>query len=312
MIYLIGGENQYLSIKELEKIRSSYMSQNPMASVKSVFADEMKDINQLLSAGEMIGLFSSKTMIILKRFFSNKSKLLKEEFLDKIKSSEYDIVLWEDGSIDKRTGLYKYLLKSGSVAEFTHLKDRELKDWIKNYFKNSEISISNELVDLLILRVGIDQMLLKNEMDKLNTYIKSQNKNAVSQDDLRLMIPISREESVWELMDELSKDNPKRALTILESSIREPKDYPIILGMIVRQIRIYYLILKFKDLSPYDISKMTGIHSFVISKAYSSATKLNIAKIRNAYERIMNLDLKVKQGIIDAKLGLDLFVLSFR
>lgn len=312
MIRLIGGENTYLSFEKLLEIKKLYLSDDPLIQVTTINADEAKSANDLLSQGDMIGFFSQKSLIILKRLMSNKSKLLREDFLEKIKNSNYEIVLWEDSNLDKRTTLYKYFLKNGEVFDLKFLNEKQLLPWITQKFSSSNININYNLAEKLITRVGFDQNILNSEINKIISYEKSQMSTSVQESTISLLVPLSREESIWDLIDSISNGSINKAVILLETLLKEPKDYPLVMSLIVRQIRILYTIKNLINLNTTDISKISGIHSFVVNKSYSIAKRIEMNSLRLAYERLLNLDYKVKTGNIDPKLGLDLFILTFK
>lgn len=310
MIYLLAGKNSYLSWKELNKLKKEILKEDSLINIETINGDEVGDISEITKFFEMGNLFSSKSVVIVKRFFQNKSKNLKND-LARYLDETTDIIFWEEKDVDKRTVLYKFINKKGVYKEFKELDFVRLRRWIEDNLKNEGIEIETSALDKLLFRVSTDQFIIESELRKLTAYLKATNRNTLTQDDIKEMIPITKEESIWDFIDSLADKDKNRALILLESILKGPSDYPLVLALIVRQLRILYLINHYKNTPLGDLAKMMGIHIFVLRKASTMASALGKQKVLLAYEKLLSLDIKVKSGEMDPKLGLDLFVLSF-
>jgi len=312
MIYFLYGENSYLSLKKLHELRDASLGANPMINISNIEGDEVVSINDILASSQMSSFFSDEQLIIIKRFFKNKSKKLQECLALELKNHTNDnIIFWDDSSVDKRSRLFKELKRVAKIYEYKELNIFKLKEWLLNLFTKENIEISQNLIDKCINMIGTNQFLLSQEVNKLILFLQSKNKKVVDINDIKEVIILSKEESIWELMDNLSFGNNKKALLILERLLTAQSDFPLILSLILRQLRILYLVKIHQERSSLEIAKVINLHPFIVTKYCKAAKRLSIIKIKRAFEKLLNLDFQIKQGIIEAKLGLDLFILSF-
>ncbi len=259
---------------------------------------------------EMGNLFSSKSVVVLKRFFQNKSKNLKDDIKNYLNES-IDIVFWEDKEVDKRLSLYKFITKKGIYKEFNELNLPTLKRWVKEILSKDGIEIEDRAMEKFFLRTSTDQFIIESELTKIVSYLKATDRDTIKEADIKAMIPITKEESIWDFIDSLAERDKRKSLVLLESLLKGPGDYPLILALLVRQLRILYLINYYKNTPLSELSKKMGMHVFILKKAMQMASSLGLAKIEIAYDKLLGLDVKVKHGEMDPKVGLDLFVLSF-
>jgi DNA polymerase-3 subunit delta len=312
MIYLLHGKNSFESFIEMKRLRDSLISKESMLNVSSVEGDDIKSLDEIFSQSSMSSFFSTKSLLVVKRFFKNKSKNLKSQVAEILKSIDYDVIFWEEGDCDKRISLYKNIKKIGKVTEFPEKKFHELANWLSAEASNESITLDKKDAEKMVDRLGLDQNILYQELIKLITFVKANERDVIDYEDIRLVTAYQKEESIWDFVDSIAAQNKNKALIILENIFSELQDYPVILGLIVRQLRILFLAKKFQSSSQSEFASIASIHPFVAKKALVAVRMVSIDSINKAYERLLSLDYKVKKGIIDPKLGLDLFVLSFK
>lgn len=311
MIKFIFGENSYESWKVLEKIKNDLKKSNG-SEIKIIDGDEVKSIGEIFESSESFSMFSnSPSMIILKRLFANRAKSLQELVLEHIKKNpDIELIIFEDSKVDKRSKLYKYLNKSSEVYESKLLKPNELAFWLRREVEENKLKINDSDIELLISRVGYDQFIISSELQKIKNYLQSSKQDYITKEVIIEMTPYNPEESVWDFIDLLTKGEKGKSLIILETLLEEVGDYQMILGLIVRQLKIIYLILNSHSYGR-DTASEIGEHPFVVSKIQRFINKFSKSSIEKSFQRLLNLDRMIKTGEIDAKLGLDLFVLSF-
>ena len=105
------------------------------------------------------------------------------------------IILVED-KIDKRTKTYKWLQKNTKVQEFSPLSDRQkpqLLKWCVAEAKVRECELTNHQAEIIVDRLGFDQLRLSNFLDQLALAEK------VTDDLIDNFIPLARTENVFDL-----------------------------------------------------------------------------------------------------------------
>lgn len=311
MIKFIFGENYYDNYHKLDEVIKTYQKDLTI-NVKVIDGSEISSLSEIFSGTESLSLFNTNTVTIVKRLFKNKSKTILEEAAKSIENyANNEIVFWEESQPDKRTALYKRLIKVADVTENKILKPADLKKWLLTKFKSNGVEIDFDLCDYLILRLNSDQSILAVESEKLILFLKSENKTQLTRQIIDSMVIATAEDNVWSFLDAMTKGDIRVSLSMLNNLLKEVSDYQIILALIASQLRVLYQIKAAGRSSAEEISRNTGIHVFRIRKLMSFAMSLEMKKIVEYFDKLVNLDLKVKRGILDPVMGLNLFVLTF-
>jgi len=306
MIHLFHGDNTFASWTEITKI----LSDKDRVLVQG---DKVSDLTPIFFDSDNLGLFSTEPKtILIKRFFKNRKKSLHTKLVDKLSSSDidaYDMYFWEAGKVDKRTKIYKYFKKHFKTEEFKLLKANVLVTWLVGVMKEFNINISSTTAREFIEKAGTDQQILYEECNKLSLYLKYYERDKVTTNDLQIISQTTKEKEIWDLLDFISRRDKKKSLEQINLIVTKPSDFPFAIIMIARQLRILYLLIS-KDIDKSALTKDLKLHPFVIQKASKYLYKFDEAQIKRLYNKIVDLDFAIKQGKIDAILGLNLFIAS--
>ena len=145
--------------------------------------------------------------------------------------------------IDKRRTFYKSLQKLAKVEVFDRL-DSSKQGWeeeaaalVQRLAAARELALSGEALELLTLFTGGDRRVIENELEKLSLYL-GKNATPVSAEQVRLLVPMSREGVVFELGNAVAERNLHRALTLLDQLLFQGESaIGIILVAIIPTVR---------------------------------------------------------------------------
>ncbi|MEI7579217.1 MAG: hypothetical protein WCJ58_04220 [bacterium] len=306
MIFIFHGENSYASATALKKAIQG-------KEVKIIWGDELDNIGKIVAAGDSYSLFANAPQTqVIKLFFHNKKKSLQEallNFLEKNQILAADLYFWEASAIDKRTKIYKFFLKHFTVQEFKSLSEQELINWVKKQFEIEGLKVATNLIFKIIEKVGPWQEVLIQEIEKITLYLKSQAREIFELKDLEIISATDQEREVWSLLDALAARDRQKALQELKYLLKTQSDYPFIVSMLARQLKILFLLLS-KEISRNDLTERLKLHPFVLSKASKYLYKFDVKKIKFLFSKIVDLDFAVKQGRIEPIIGLNLFIAS--
>ncbi len=309
MLYLLGGENLYLSRKRLEEIEADFRQRFTNSVIQIINADEIEDSNDILKDADSYSLFYKEKLLIIKRLLSCKKELI-DKVVDYLQSAKkINFVFWEDRSLDKRRSLYKIIRSKGVVEEYDKLKYTRIKSWLTKQF-NSRVDIDDKCIELLIMKVGEDQSQLEMIANNLIISVIERGKKKILVSDIEELVEKSSEDSIWELVDCLSVTDRAKALKIIEGMLREKQDFVMIIGILARQFRILSLVkyLSQKDKSSSEITNTLKLHPFVVRKAITQADNFTMEQLKKLYQKLVKTDLVVKEGRFAPKLALDLLV----
>lgn len=301
MIYLFHGEDNFLSYFEAQN-KIALLSKTAAVTVLNV--DEIKTINEFRQHTENIGLFDSQKIIFAKRVFQN--KLVHEYLTDNFTPLEQncEIVIWEDSKVPSNRKLIK-LINPKEVKYFKQPRTSDIQAWLRNEIKNLKLENFGNLSQILISSVGENKWLLSNELHKLSLAHSSGVLNASNLNDF-----ISKIDSfdIWKFLDNLARGRLDLVYKELDIILVE-NDVQYLISMIRRQL--FILTLVFQSHSNDENLKALKIHPFAFQKAKEVARNYKWEEVKKLLEKLLSLDLSIKQGEIDAKLGLTLFLQLF-
>lgn len=137
-----------------------------------------ENYDRIRATVESIPFLSLRKLVVLSNSGANKDLLERYEDLLGAVAESTDLLIIER-KLDKRTGYYKYLKKHTDYKEFSELSEQELIKWLVERAKNQGASISQEAARYLQERVGSNQILLANELDKLVSYDSNITKESI-------------------------------------------------------------------------------------------------------------------------------------
>ncbi len=308
MIILLHGEDTYRMREKLNQIVKKYEKTHKSGLNLKYFDAQEIEFQEFLDRIKITSMFDEKKLIVLRNVFSNNN--LKEDFLEeaeRLNKMDNIVVLYQRKKMDKRDKLFRFLKKKAKHQEFRLLQGEKLRDWIKKEFEKYETKIEERAITALIDYVGNDIWRLANEIKKLVSYKK---RSAVEEKDVKVLVKPKIETNIFKTIDAIAAKNKKRALQLIDEHL-EKGDSPLyILSMINYQFR-NLLIVKglVEEYKPYKvILKKTGLHPFVVKKTYSQSKKFTLNELKKIYQKIFKVDLDIKTGKIDPRLGLEILI----
>jgi DNA polymerase III subunit delta len=312
MIIFLYGKNSYGANQELKKILDSYA--DPAGAKRKVkyavrtFDENELDFQSVKNELEIGSLFADKKIVILKNIFSD--KIFKEIFFEnagKFLKQENIVLIFQEGDVDRKDGLFKLLSKEAKCEEFLPLEGKDLHDWIKKEFEGHKTQIDKTAISELILCAGGDMWQLENEIKKLVSYQKGA---AVTEKEIRLLVRPKIENDIFVTIEYLAQKNKGKALYLTHKHL-EKGDSPLyLLTMINFQLRNLLLVkdLMEKKFPYFEIAKRSGLHPFVVRKTYAQAEKFTFSQLKKIYQKIFQVDLSIKTGKIEPETALDLLI----
>lgn len=292
MIYLFVWEN-YFRKKLITSWKNAFkqkFSEHNIIHISNIFEHELSFFEQnLLSSW----FFSEKNLFIIDNFpFSsddenseNISKI-QEYFLNILpKINSENIIVFNNEKADKRWKIYKEILKNWEIKDFTIRDENDLIKKIQDVYQSK---ISQTALAKIITLKWLNFWSISNELDKI--FIM---KDFIDNSDLDL-ITKDIEESIFDIINDILANETKKALLKLRD-LADFIDNPYFLyNSLASNLRIYFYIFKMKQLS-YSNTQIKEIfdfwnRAFLVDKNY----KIDKNKFFQIYEKIANIDSKMK------------------
>lgn len=294
MINFFYGDEEFNIEQEILKLKSKLDKNFLDMSFKAYDNPKFADLVAILRTQPM--MFGKMLIIIKANDYFNKAfedKELKqiEEALED-NNDNLDIVFVaeyprnEGKKPDSRKKFFK-LLSKYNVKEFPSIptyKTAELEAWIKKRAK--DLNFSQDAINALISQVGNNLRELDGEIEKLKLFIYP-NKNVSKE--LVQEYCISNED-LFAFSDFLMKGENDKAL-LEYRKLLEKKFVLEIVSALQTMIRKWITLkAKASEYSAFDLSKMTGMHEYVV--------KLNLQKLKNTSLKDL---VKLKQNLTGAE-----------
>ncbi len=299
-VYLFYGEDRYSLNQKLkfwqEEFTKKY-GENAIEIIDGATLDTAEFSTNLQS----LPFLSEKRFVLVKNFldFSEKEEEEQKKIASAIEDTpDFCLLVFQENKVPKKSNpIYKKIGKIGTLQEFKALSPNEITQWITAKAKKENIKISFFTANYLSQQCGPELWSISNELDKLALFADSKEITKEMIDDL--CIP-SLTSSIFKLTDEVAQKNTKASLKtfgILKDSGEELNG---IFFMLVRHFRILTQVqeLVSKGEKTPEITKKLKQHPFVIQKTSLQAKNFNHQKLIQIYEEMLDIDKKVKTGII--------------
>jgi DNA polymerase-3 subunit delta len=212
--------------------------------------------------------------------------------------------------LDERRKAVKLLKEMDAVIEFAELEGRDLVRWIMRRVSQQGRTIGEDAAEALIRRAGTHLQSLAAETDKLCLYAGPG--GTVTREHVEALTAPVLEDDVFALIDALTGGDTGRAVTLYRQLL-ERKEEPIrIAALIASQLRI---MLQVKELAArswpnQQIAAQLGIHPYRVRLAADKARRWSEERLAAMLREIAELDYRMKTGLIDKELGLELYLLQ--
>ncbi len=308
MLYFIYGKDSFRSGRYFLKVKDFYQSKTP-AIFYCDFTDKAiapPDISVIEEALKSKTLFSGSRLMILKNVLQNTGIQFRNDLLDILKKYQVDkvkdlmIIFYENDEV-LTSSLQKWLReKAQGVKEFPLLKKNELANWTIKEEQKLGIKLSSEARETILLSFSSDTGSIYHSLKKLSLIKKGfLDKELV---EANLFLPMSS--TIFIFLDYLAKGDSKQALWLLEILLDQGLHPLYILKMIVFEFRNLLMI---KNAS----AKPSTMHPFVFRKLLPLSKMLSEEILRAAYLNLLDYDKRIKEGSIDGKIGLEMFLVDF-
>lgn len=287
--YLLLGGDAFLQSFFIEKVSEKISSNNVFN--KSVYSLDEDDAEKILLEITGISLFSEPRIIIIRQI----KKFRKNHITD--------IINWIDSSpvsqciflildeFDLKVMIVKELTKYISVVDVRTPFPNKVKEWINFIGKTKGMTLSSEIVDMLLEGCGDSIGKINNELEKLAIFQKSNNRC-----ELDSIISSGREFPVWKLIDAIAK---KDFIT----------SYKIYLSLYLNNVPLTRIIFNLSNLFQELLWKKMGDasnSSIGLNKIIQRNLNIYIKKFSNKeihdiISRIRALDRKVKTSTLNDK-----------
>lgn len=308
MNYLLYGKDEFLIDLEVKKIKSDFEDIN----ISKYDLDE-NTIKEIIDDANTISLFDDKKLIIVDNsyVFSRTTKKqdnidLLEEYLNNPNTSVTIIFKSNIEKIDSVKKIVKSIKNKGVIKEYN--SETNLVNTVKKLF--DDYKISNEVIEVLIKRVGKNLNILYNEILKLKLY--KIDEREISKEDVINLSSEYIDIDVFRFVEDIINKNKTASIKTYKEMLKLNEEPIKIIAILASKIRLMYQanILTSKGYNEIEISNILDQKKYPVHLAIVAGYKYKPNVLLSYLEKLADLDIGIKTGNIDKNLGLELFILG--
>lgn len=301
MIKVLTGSNHFALALRLKQLVKDFSDAYGELNIERYDGEDV-ELGTVLGAMSGGSLFASNKLIILKNATQNKQLV---EGIDKILESDNEDteVIFVEGKIDKRSVFYKTVKAKKMVEEFEQLDEIQLTNWLVETAHKEGSELKQKDARLLLDRVGANQDLLWNELQKLMIH------GDIDQELIENLTEATPKSTIFELLDAAFSGNKQRTVSIYADLRAQRIEPEAILPLVSWQLHVLALLASTSK--PLDeIGRESSMSPFTLRKNQPLARKIGLAKIKEVVRKSTLLDADFKSRAIDKEEALLELLLS--
>ncbi len=240
-VYFLFGDEPYLLNQCVARFKFAALEEHAIDFNYSLFYAKDADASQVRDVVETLPAFATQRLVILKNLqdFRKESDLetLEPLITNPVPSTVF--VMFAD-KIDKRKKFFKTLIEKAVTVEFKKPYDNQYPQWISHICAGVNLKITAEATHRLHHLVGNNLSELETHIFKIQDYLGE--KTLIELADVNAVVSVTREESVFDFTEALGKKDRVNALEQLVNLLDQGQVPVVIIGAVVRHIRILLVV----------------------------------------------------------------------
>lgn len=313
MIFVIYGEESFLMEQKLQSLKKEYDCNEDNMNISTYRANEdsLEDVYEDLITPPFL---TEKKMVVLKNpYFLTTKKVKKDnneiEYFEKclISSDEVIFVIYYVGSdFDERKKIVKRLRKEAQFFEIDKVNHYKLSDSTRQAIKRRDASIDDAALELLLCRLGDSLNNVAIEVEKLCLYSKH-----ITYDIVDKLVSKPLDENVFALTSAIVQKDRQKMFAIYHDLMILNEEPIKLITLIAGQMRLIYQVklLDRKGYKDKEIGKILGVNPYRLKYIRQEGKEFDLNDLLKCLDDLSKLDVQIKTGGIDKKMGLELFML---
>ena len=162
--------------------------------------------------------------------------------------------------------------------------------------------INKEFIDDTIFLEYIKEEIIKLKMYKLDT-------KEINEDDIKKLVTKNLDKNIFDLVNYIYKKNKQKVFEVYYELIENNEDELKIIGFLSNNYTLIYKIQELiKEYSDEEcMIKLNKMHPYRFKLLKEQALSLDKKYLLTKIKELGELDIKIKLGVINPKLGMELF-----
>jgi DNA polymerase-3 subunit delta len=293
MIIAFIGDNAYAREKAAKEFVDGFIGAHGSHSVDRFIANDT-ELNTLSGAVTTTPFLSQRRLIIVRDISAN--KVIADHFEDILQQTAdtSDLIIIES-RIDGRSKYLQILRKMTDCREFSQLDLTELSEWIVAQVKYQGGTINSRDAQYLVERVGNNQQLVSQEINKLLLYNLS-----ITRETIDKLTEYTPQSSIFAMLESAFAGDIKSAMALYREQRVQGMEPQAVLGMIAWQLHILALVKTGQDKDPAEIASAAKLNPFVVRKSLAVTRRLSFTDLSNLLQLATTTDYKLKTSKMNA------------
>ena len=272
---------------------------------------EEDSITSLIEDADTISFLTPNKVIIGKNLSNNnldeKNLKILSKYLDNPNSDVLLILVTTN--IDARKKSIKEVINKLSLVNISTDTKALVKDILKGY------DVEYRVINLLEEYYSEDIERLISETKKLAVaFINT--KKITYKDALELLVkPLNKQDSLaFDLVREIALKDKKKAVNIYNELLSYNIESYALFGLLESQYRLLYQVkvLNKRNISYNDMASILEVHPFRVKKTLELVRYYTLKEIRKLLKNLSDIDFKIKSGVYENNIIIDLLILNIK
>ena len=305
-VYLLYGEERYLVRHYAESLATALGEPDNF--------DAAAKVEHIIMAANTLPFLSDKRLVCVRdsKLFISGRKADSEAivaYLPNVPDSA--VLVFMESDVDRRGRLYKKTAEIGGVIECETPSPQALITWLGRIFRDSGKTIDPSAANQLIRYTAHNMTTITQEAAKLIAYVGQRPEITVT--DIEAVCTKALQTRVFDLISAMANGRMAQALEMYQNMLQMKEQPLMILAMIIRQFRILLKVMaaREKHMPKAQMTKELGLRSFMIDEALNQGKRFTVEKLFHALIDCQDTDIKIKTGLVNAEIGVELLIYSY-
>ena len=268
MIVTLAGVNSFTLRQRLDRLSAEFTKKYGSLALEK-FDGEEHEAPEIIEGLQSLPFLAQRKLVVVRSGGLNKQFAEEIEQIISSIGETTDVVMYEP-QIDKRTAYFKVLKSRTEFEEFNESEPQTLAKWLVEEAKNQGVMFNITDANYLVERVGTNQSLLANELDKLVVYNRE-----ITRQSIDLLTEPTPQSKIFDLLDAAFGGHKARALELYEQQRAQKVEPQAILAMIAWQLQ-QIAVAKMAGNRPItEVSRDSGMKQYPLRKARNLADQLS-------------------------------------
>ena len=300
-IYLFMGDESYYIDALSTYIMDNVLTESEKSFNQLVMYGKDVDARAIVFAAARLPMMANYQLVVVREAQNIKKLDDLEGYLKAPLQSTILVMCFKGKTLDKRSKVYKEILKHGEVLETVKLYENEIPAWVTAYLKLKGCTIEPAAANVLADFIGNDLSRIANELDKLFTLLPV-GSTKITAGHIEQNIGISKEYNTFELNKAILKKDMVKAFRIIDYFSKNPSNNPLVMTLSAL-FGQFSKILKFQMLKrkhsgrvvpQAEVVSVAGIEPYFVKEYEEAALKYPSAKVVKVIELMREYDMRSK------------------